>query len=320
MIYGSDISAKAEGKGYKIMLTELLSKSANVDNVMFFIVGISVFMLVLVTVLMIFFLVRYSRKKNPEAENIEGNLILEIVWTVIPTVLVLAMFYYGWIGFRVMRDPPEDAMIVRVTARMWDWSFTYENGKKSTELNVPLNRPVKLTIISEDVLHSLFIPAFRIKEDAVPGMETYLWFLPDRTGSYDLFCTEYCGLGHHSMISKVIVMAQEDFSKWYGENEGTGKAQDALKIMENNGCLGCHTIDGTKRVGPSFKGIFGKEVDVITNGKEREVVVNEEYLRRSTLDPGADVVKGFPDIMPPQKGILKDEELNAIIEYIKKLK
>ena len=302
------------------MFIKYLYRSASVDNVMFFIVGISVFMLVLVTFLMIFFLVRYSRKKNPVAENIEGNLTLEIIWTVIPTILVLAMFYYGWIGFRVMREPPKDSMIVKVTARMWDWSFTYENGKKSTELNVPLNKPVKLIIISEDVLHSLFIPAFRIKEDAVPGMETYLWFLPDKTGSYDLFCTEYCGTGHHSMISKVIVMAQEDFSKWYGEKEGTGKAQDALKIMENNGCLGCHTVDGTKTVGPSFKGIFGKEAEVITSGRIHKIVIDEEYLRRSMLDPGADVAKGFPNIMPSQKGILKDEEIYTIIKYIEKLK
>jgi len=302
------------------MFTKFFYKSASVDHVMFFIIAISVFMLVLVTSLMVFFLIRYRRKKNPVAENIEGNLTLEIIWTVIPTILVLAMFYYGWIGFKVMRNPPGNAMLVKVTARMWSWSFTYENGLKSDELNVPLNRPVKLIINSEDVLHSLFIPAFRIKEDAVPGMETYLWFLPDKTGSYDLFCTEYCGTGHHSMISKVIVMAQEDFSKWYGEKEGTGKAQDALKIMENNGCLGCHTVDGTKTVGPSFKGIFGKEAEVITNGRIHKIVIDEEYLRRSMLDPGADVAKGFPNIMPSQKGILKDEEINTIIEYIEKLK
>jgi cytochrome c oxidase subunit 2 len=301
------------------MLTELLSKSANVDNVMFFIVGISVFMLVLVTVLMIFFLVRYSRKRNPVAENIEGNLMLEIVWTVIPTILVLAMFYYGWIGFRVMRNPPKDAMLVKVTARMWSWSFTYENGQKSGELNVPLNRPIKLIINSEDVLHSLFIPAFRIKEDAVPGMETYLWFLPDKTGSYDLFCTEYCGTGHHSMISKVNVISKEDFEKWYAKKTEAVTGQDALKIMEKNGCLGCHTTDGTKKVGPSFKGIFGKKIIVITNDKAREITVDEEYMRRSMLEPDADIVKGFPDIMPSQKGVLTDNDIKTIIKYITSL-
>jgi cytochrome c oxidase subunit 2 len=298
-----------------------LYRSASVDNVMFFIVGISVFMLVLVTFLMIFFLVRYRRKKNPVAENIEGNLMLEIVWTVIPTILVLAMFYYGWIGFKVMRNPPKDVMLVKVTARMWSWSFTYENGQKSGELNVPLNRPIKLIINSEDVLHSLFIPAFRIKEDAVPGMETYLWFLPDKTGSYDLFCTEYCGSGHHSMISKVNVVSPEDFTKWYEKKEVAAVGMGTVAaILENNGCLGCHTIDGTVGMGPSFKGIFGEKIAVISNDKPREITVNEEYLRRSMLEPGADIVKGFPNIMPSQKGVLSNEEIEAIIEYIKSLK
>jgi len=303
------------------MITSFLNMPAKVDNIFIFIVAISVFMLILITALMIFFIVRYMRKKSPSAKDIEGNILLEITWTVIPTILVIGMFYYGWIGFKIMRNPPKDAMLVKVIARQWSWSFTYENGKKSGELNVPLNRPVKLIINSEDVLHSLSIPAFRIKEDAVPGMETYLWFLPDRTGSFDLFCTEYCGAGHHAMISKVNVMTPDDFSVWYGKTEAAaGKVQDALKIMENNGCLGCHTVDGTKKIGPSFKGIFGREVEVVTNGREREIVVDEAYLKRSMLEPGADVVQGFPNIMPSQKGILSDEEMNAVIEYLKKLK
>ena len=304
------------------MFTTFLDRSANVDNVMYFITGVSVFMLVLVTFLMIFFLVKYNRKRNPIAENIEGNLPLEIIWTVIPTILVLAMFYYGWIGFKIMRNPPKDAMPVKVSARMWSWSFTYENGQKSDELNVLLNKPVKLIIMSEDVIHSLFIPAFRIKEDAVPGMETYLWFNPDKTGTYDLFCSEYCGVGHHSMISKVNVMSQDDFSKWYEKKEEAAvpQVQDALVIMKKNGCLNCHTMDGTVEIGPSFKGIFGKKIEVITNGKEREVVVDEEYLRSSMLQPGSDVVKGFPNIMPSQQGVLTDEEITMIINYIKELK
>jgi cytochrome c oxidase subunit 2 len=294
---------------------------AKVDNVFIFIIAISVFMLVLITAIMVLFLIRYRRRKSPSAKDIEGNMMLEIAWTVIPTILVIAMFYYGWIGFKIMRNPPKDAMLVKVTARQWSWSFMYENGKKSGELNLPLNRPVKLIINSEDVLHSLFIPAFRIKEDAVPGMETYLWFLPDRSGTFDLFCTEYCGVGHHSMISKVNVMSPGEFSAWYGKTEAaTGKVQDALKIMENNGCLGCHTLDGTKRVGPSFKGIFGHETEVVTNDRERKIVVDEDYLRRSMLDPKADVVEGFPDIMPSQRGILADKEIDAIIDYLKELK
>ncbi len=303
------------------MITWFNNQSGKVDSIFLFIVGISVFMLALVTFLMILFLIKFNRKKNPVAKDIEGNLPLEIIWIVIPTLLVLAMFYYGWAGFKIMRNPPKDAMPVKVTARMWSWSFTYENGQKSDELKVPLNKPVKLIITSEDVVHSLFIPAFRVKEDAVPGMETYLWFLPDKIGAYDLFCTEYCGVGHHSMISKVIVMSQEDFSKWYEKREeALPGVKDALTLMKKNSCLDCHTVDGTVEVGPSFKGIFGKKVVVLTKGRERKLIVDEEYLRRSMLEPGADVVKGFSDVMPSQKDVLTGEEIDTIINYIKNLK
>lgn len=300
------------------MITGFLNQTGKVDNIFFFIVVISVVMLALITSAMIIFLVKYNRKRNPVAKDIEGNLPLEIAWIVIPTILVLAMFYYGWAGFRIMRDPPKDSMLVKVSARMWTWTFTYENGQKSDALRVALNKPVKLIITSEDVIHGLSIPAFRVKEDAVPGMETYLWFLPEKAGEYELFCTEYCGTGHHSMVSKVIVMPEEDFLNWYGRKEEPAvKALNALEIMKRNGCLGCHTTDGTVAVGPSFKGLFGHETEVVTNGMERKVVVDEEYLRRSLLDPKADIVQGFSDIMPSQKGVLTDEEIEVIVEYIK---
>jgi len=303
------------------MVTGLLNQTGRVDNVFFFIVAVSVVILSIVTFTMIFFLIKFNRKRNPVAKDIESNLPLEIIWITVPTILVMAMFYYGWSGFRIMRNPPEDAMPVKVSARQWAWSFTYENGQKSNELRVPLDKPVKLIITSEDVLHSLFIPAFRVKEDAVPGMETYLWFLPDRTGEYDLFCTEYCGVGHHAMVSKVIVMSQEEFAGWYGKKETfAAGGRDALKIMEKKGCLVCHTTDGAKAVGPSFRGIFGKKETVITGGKERTVLVDEAYLRKSISAPNEDVVKGFPPVMPSQEGLLSDEEIENIINYIKGLK
>lgn len=302
------------------MLSNFLNQTYKVDDIFLFIVGISVFILAIVTIAMVIFLIKFRRNKHPVAENIEGSLPLEILWVAVPTVLVITMFYYGWAGFRVMRAPPEDAMPVKVTGRMWQWHFTYENGMTSNELNVPLNRPVKLIITSEDVLHSLFIPAFRVKEDAVPGMETYLWFLPDSPGTYDLFCTEYCGAGHHSMISRVNVMPQTKFSQWYESKAGTVKVTDALTLMEEHGCLACHTTDGTVSVGPSFKGIFGHVTVVITNGRERQITVDEEYLKRSMLEPEADVVKGFDAIMPSQKVVLSDDEINILIDYIKDLK
>jgi cytochrome c oxidase subunit 2 len=171
---------------------------------------------------------------------------------------------------------------------------------------------------SEDVIHSLFIPAFRIKEDCVPGMKTHLWFKANEMGSYDIFCTEYCGVGHSHMLSKVIVMSDKDFEKWYREAEVPGKDAKGLNVIKEKGCLGCHTIDGTKKVGPTFKGIFGEKVLVITNGKERELVIDEKYLKRSILKPQADIVKGYPPVMPVIN--LTDEELNDVIDYLKNLK
>jgi cytochrome c oxidase subunit 2 len=297
--------------------------SASVDSVFLFIMGISLVLLVGVTGTMIFFAVRYRRSKHPRAENIEGNLPLEIVWTVIPTLLVLAIFWVGWKGFVYMRTVPQDAMLVKVTARMWSWGFEYENGKTGDVLKLPVSKPVKLVITSTDVLHSLSIPAFRVKEDAVPGRENYLWFRPEVTGSYDLFCTEYCGMGHSAMVTRVEVVSQQDFNAWY--REATGKAAseksgpDGAKLFAEKGCSACHSIDGSPKLGPTLKGVFGHRMTVLTGGKEREITADDAYLRKSLVDPSADVVKGFPPIMPPQKAVLTDAEIDAVIEYLKTL-
>lgn len=299
--------------------------SASVDNVFLFIVAVSVVLLVGVTVTMVWFAVRYNRKRHPRAESIEGNLALEITWTVIPTVLVLAIFWAGWKGFVYMRTVPDDAMLVKVTARMWSWSFQYENGRTDGDLHLPVGRPVKLSITSTDVLHSLFLPAFRVKEDCVPGQETYLWFQPEQVGAYDLFCSEYCGTEHSSMITKVHVLSQEDFDRWYqgasAAAAGTGtKGPDGATLFKGKGCGACHSIDGTPKIGPTLKGVYGHRVTVVTGGKEREVVADDAYLRRSLLEPQADIVKGFPPIMPSQKGQLSDAEIDALMKYMETLK
>jgi cytochrome c oxidase subunit 2 len=302
------------------------NSTAAADNVFMFILVISVVLLVSITFTMIFFAVKYNRRKNPVPKNIESNLLLETTWIVIPTILVLAMFYYGWSGFRFMRTVPENAMTVKAIARMWSWQFAYENGQRSGELRVPLGRPVKLIITSQDVIHSLFIPAFRIKQDAVPDLETFLWFLPDKAGEFDLFCSEYCGVKHSSMVSKVIVMAAEDFQVWYTAGEKAGErvmetaGPKGQKLLDQKGCLACHTVDGTIEVGPSFKGLFGRNVTVISSGKERELVADETYIKNSILHPDADIVQGFNNIMPSQKGNVNEEEINEIITYIKGLK
>ncbi len=294
-----------------------------VDTAFLFILGVSVFMLVLITVLMVFFVIRYSRKRNPVPENIEGNLFLEIVWTVVPTFLVLGMFYFGWAGYWKMQQTPKNALPVQVTARMWSWNFRYANGKESDVLYLPVGRPVKLDLTSEDVLHSFYVPAFRVKKDAVPGTRHELWFTPDEVGDFDIFCAEYCGTGHSSMLSMVKVLPQARFQTWLegkGGGERSEKGPSGKDLLRTKGCLGCHSLDGSRLVGPSFKGMFGRTERVVTQGRERSVRVDEAYIRRSLLEPQTDIVVGYPPIMPPQRGRLTEEEVTRITGYLKQLK
>jgi cytochrome c oxidase subunit 2 len=320
------------------MVTGWPNMSNPADDTFFFILGISLTLLALNTGVMIYFVFRYSRKRHPQAEEVKENTPIEIIWTVIPTLLVLAIFYVGWKGFVYMRTAPPDAMIVHVTARQWSWTFDYANGKETNILKVPVEKPVKLLITSADVLHSLFIPAYHIKEDCVPGMETHLWFLPDQLGSYDLFCTEYCGVGHSSMITKVEVMPQKDFDEWYAGGQiaaapeekkaaekrpakkAASASEEGARLIQVKGCVACHTTDGTPKIGPTFKGVFGKKETVIHEGKEREITVDEAFIKQTLLHPEIDRVKGFPPIMPSQHGQLTDAEIHEIIEYIKSLK
>lgn len=198
-----------------------------VDNEFILVVAISVFFLLLVSAAMIYFVIRYRKSKNPVSSNITGNTTLEVLWTIIPLALVLLIFFYGWAGFKTMRDVPPDAMTVKVTARMWRWSFEYANKKQSDSvLYVPLNKPIKCEIQSVDVNHSLYMPAFRIKEDAIPGRTNYLWFFPDKLGEYDILCAEYCGLNHAYMRGHVVVMPENEFYTWLN----TPNPQDTVKV------------------------------------------------------------------------------------------
>jgi len=199
----------------------------SVDGVFLFTIIVSVFFLVLITALMIGFVIKYNRKKNPKAVNIKGNAKLEILWTVIPTILVLIMFWYGWIGYLDMVNIPEDAMPVDVTAQMWSWKFKYSNGMETDSLYVPVNKPVSLKLKSNDVSHAFFIPAFRIKKDVYPGTEREVWFEATVIGEYDIACTEYCGLNHSYMYSKIHVLSQEDFDNWF-----YGISEEDQKLLE----------------------------------------------------------------------------------------
>ncbi len=192
----------------------------SVDFAFFFIIAISVFFLVLITGLMIYFVFKYSRKRNPKATNIHGSVPLEILWTVIPTILVLFMFYFGWKGYEELSSIPEDSMVVTVTAQMWKFNFKYDNGKISDTLYVPVNKPVKVILNSLDVNHAFYIPAFRIKKDIIPGKQNTSWFEANEIGSHPIFCAEYCGLNHSYMYTEVVVVAENDFNSWLNNDVG----------------------------------------------------------------------------------------------------
>ncbi len=316
--------------------------AGKIDAVFLFILIICIALLVLITFLMIFFVIKYSRKRNQKPENIHGNTWLEVTWTVIPTILVLGMFYWGWIVYSYSRDVPENAMVVKVTGRMWSWLFEYANGVQTDSLYVPVDKPVKLELHSQDVIHSFFVPAFRIKEDLVPGLNNYQWFQATEVGKYDVLCAEYCGLQHSYMLTSVNVMSEADFQKWMQQqvakvqegktsspvDSGQGGALPAVasleakgkRLLSIKGCVACHSQDGSESVGPSFRGIFGAKITVITGGKEREIVADEEYLRKSMTNPSADLSKGFQNLMPPQQDQITEAEMDAIIAYLKQLK
>ena len=292
------------------------------DHVFFYILAITIFLFGLITFLMVYFVIRYRKKRNPQPADLHENIWLEIIWTVVPTLLVLTMFYYGLTGFNFLKKVPVEAMKVKVIARQWSWLFEYENGVKSPELKVPVGKPVKLSLTSQDVIHGFYAPAFRIKQDVVPGMTNSLWFQPTEVGTFDVFCTQYCGLQHAKMATKIVVVSVEEYHQWYqkGKEEmetAKGKPRGD-QLFQEKGCMACHSIDGTPRVGPALKGLFGKTAIVLTDGKERNILSDESYLRKSLLEPNADVVKGYPPIMPLQK--MSEDEINELIQYMKELK
>jgi cytochrome c oxidase subunit 2 len=293
-----------------------------VDRSFMVIFSISLFFLMGITATMIYFIVRYRKTRNPKATQIDGSNTLEIIWTVVPLILVMVMFFYGYRGYVIMREVPEDAMNIKVNGYMWDWDFEYENGKVSKDLYLPINKPVKLNLYSLDVIHSLYIPAFRVKEDAVPGKENYMWFTAQLEGEYEVLCAEYCGLRHSYMEAKAVVIPQEKFDTWLADyHPELNKDPRGLEILKANACTGCHSLDGSKLVGPSFKGIFGIQRIVLVAGKEKTVTVDEDYLLKSIKEPNAEVVKDYPaNVMQSYSKVLTNEDMGEIVTYIKTLK
>lgn len=292
-----------------------------VDFSMYLILSISVFFLVGITAVMVYFLFRYSKKNNPVATNIPHNTYLEIVWTVIPTLLVLVMFWYGWTGYKPMLTAPDDAMEIDAIGQMWKWTFKYPDGKVSDSLVIPINEPVKLNLISKDVIHSLFIPAFRVKQDVVPGKDYMMWFTGQKLGTYDILCAEYCGQLHSYMLSTCSVVEREQFDAWLVSSPDTSNEHPGLTLLKTNACLSCHTRDGSRLVGPSFKNLMGRSETIIRNGNKEDIIVDSQYIIEKIKNPSSSNVEDYQSgLMTPYDEILSDDDINNIIEYISTLK
>ena len=302
------------------------SHAANVDNLFMFCTYLSLIFFAIVAGAAIYFAWKYRRKsENDKTPHVDHNLTLEIVWSVIPLVLVMIVFFWGLTDYLVARVPPNDSFEVQVTAKKWLWEFQYPDGTKSiNKMYVPLGRPIRVVMTSDDVLHSFFLKDFRVKQDIVPGRYTDLWFQATNAGTYQLQCTEYCGKDHSKMLAKVEVMGPAEYAKFLAEGPEELKkafAENPVKLGEevyqNAGCQSCHTVDGSKNQGPSWKGIYG-QVHQFTDGTSAKV--DENYIQNSIINPQGQIVKGFEPIMPTYQGALRDVEIKALIAYIKSLK
>ena len=294
-----------------------------VDDAFVFIFAVSFFFIIGITAFIIWTVIKFNRKKGHKPMTFDGSVKLEIIWTVIPTIIVMVMFWFGWKGFKPMREVPDDAMVIKAIGRMWEWEFDYGDGKLSKDLVVPIGVPVKLDLVAEDVNHSLFIPAFRVKEDVVPGYDNYLWFTATVLGEYELLCTEYCGLLHSAMIAKTKVVAQDSFDNWLNNMVATGNIPDhpGLAVLKANACLGCHSLDGSKLVGPSFKGVYGANRTIKADGTERQLVVDDDYILRAIYQPNDEIVKGYSKgLMQSYEKLITKEQVEQITEYLKTVK
>ncbi len=284
------------------------------DSLFYFIYWLSVFFFVVITVATIAFVIKYRRKKGEAFKLTTGfchNTPLELVWSVIPTLLIFVIFIWGFQMFMRYWVIPGNAMEVRVTAQQWNWNFKYPEGASREILVVPKGRPVKLLMQSVDVLHSLFIPDFRVKMDIVPNRYTSLWFQADQEGEYDLYCTEYCGQKHSRMTTRVSVRSESEYRKWLEENSVTPTGD---VLYKRYGCNTCHSLDGGTGNGPTFKNLFGS-TEKMSDGTMVEV--DDNYLRESILDPKAKIVDGFEPVMPTFKNTLSADELDSLIDFIK---
>ena len=292
--------------------------AGRVDALYFFLVGVSAFFSILIAALVVYFAYRYrQRARGDIGQPVHAGYAVEVLWTAIPVLLTMVMFFWGAGVYFSMGSPPSDTLDIYVVAKQWMFKFQHLGGQREIdELHVPTGRAVKLTLASEDVVHDLFVPAFRMKADIVPGRYTTIWFRPTQPGTYRFFCTQYCGTKHSGMIGQVVVMAPADYETWLAGGTGEGSMASAgEKLFQDLGCVTCHKSDGQGR-GPVLQGLFGHQVQ-LANGQA--ATVDEAYLRTCILTPGGTNVAGFQPIMPSFQGVVSEEQLLQLIEYIKSI-
>lgn len=289
-----------------------------VDALFLVSLGILVFFTVSISAVIVYFMLRYRRRSEFEVgQPPKEAIVLEIVWSIIPLAILMCMFVWGTSVFFKAARPPADALEFTVIGKQWMWKIQHPEGNREiNELHVPVNQAIKLTMTSEDVVHSFFIPAMRVKRDVIPGRYTTLWFRPDRTGTYHLFCAEYCGAEHSQMIGKVVVMEPQDYEAWLaGGGSGVVETASGEDLFMAKACNTCHREDSAA-LAPILIGIVGHEVEMTDGSK---VLVDNEYLRESILNPSAKIVAGFNPVMPTYQGQLSEEEVLNLITYIRDL-
>jgi cytochrome c oxidase subunit 2 len=294
------------------------AQAAQIDAIYFFMVAVSAFFALLIAGLVIGFAIKYRRRHDGEiGAAIHGSLALELLWTFIPLGIAMVMFAWGAKVFFEMYRPPAGAMEIFIVGKQWMWKAQHADGQREiNELHVPVGRPVKLIMGSEDVIHSYYIPAFRVKADVIPGRYNALWFTATKPGRYHLFCAEYCGTRHSGMIGWVTAMEPTEFQTWLSGGPATASPVAAgEKLFNDLACVSCHMANSQGR-GPVLQGIFGKTVQLQGGGS---VTVDEAYVRESIVNPQAKVVAGFQPIMPTFQGLVTEEQLMQLIAYVRSL-
>jgi cytochrome c oxidase subunit 2 len=288
------------------------------DALYFFMVLVSLIGLTIVILLVVTFSILYSQKRHPVAEQIEGSTLLEATWTIIPLGLFLIMFVWGALIYFRVYTPPANAMNIYVVGKQWMWKAEHPGGQHEiNSLHIPIGRPIQLTLISQDVFHSFSIPAFRVKREAIPGRYTSVWFEATQTGTFHLFCTQYCGTNHSQMIGDIVVQSPDDYKKWLAEStSGMSLAQNGERLFASLSCNACHNSKPDAR-GPSLANVYGAKLALASGGT---VLADDAYLRESILNPSQHITQGFAPIMPTYQGQVSEEGVISLVEYIKNLK